>query len=176
LLSLVLPPHLPPPLPKLAEPIFGCYLNCLSPFALNFSLCFTYQHTVDRVVGFFSSRPTWDSPSPSPPGEYAPPFGSRGEGNTLACGRGGRGRPQFGREDRHCDTLGIHVMNVLCAYQYSSSASRPDPSFHIDADPQPTFHFDADPDSNPAPHKCDANLRPLIYRVQTTRLHTTRLF
>ncbi len=30
------------------------------------------------------------------------------------------------------------------------------------ADPYPTFHFDADPE--PAPHRSDANLRPLVYR------------
>jgi hypothetical protein len=30
-------------------------------------------HRVDRVLTFFSSRPNWDSPSPSPAGECAPP-------------------------------------------------------------------------------------------------------
>jgi hypothetical protein len=47
------------------------------------------QHRVDRVLGFFSSRPNWDPPTPSPADECVPHFGSAfsGEGHT-ACGRG----------------------------------------------------------------------------------------
>ncbi len=46
-------------------------------------------HRVGRVLSFFSSRRNWDSPIPSPAGEWAPPpFGSGGRG-TLASERGG---------------------------------------------------------------------------------------
>ncbi len=31
------------------------------------------DHRVDRVLSFFSSRRNWDSPTPSPAGECAPP-------------------------------------------------------------------------------------------------------
>ncbi len=43
---------------------------------------------VDRVLGFFSSSPNWDSPTPSPAGECVlPSFGSGG-GDTLTGGEG----------------------------------------------------------------------------------------
>jgi len=46
------------------------------------------------VLSFFSSRPNWDSPTPSPAGERAPPpFGSGGAGYALACGGGGGAVP-----------------------------------------------------------------------------------
>jgi hypothetical protein len=38
-------------------------------------------HRVDRVLGFFSSRPNWDSPTPLPAGEFPPPSG-QGKGHT----------------------------------------------------------------------------------------------
>jgi hypothetical protein len=40
------------------------------------------QNRVDRILGFFSSRPNWDLPTPSTPGECDPPplFGSGGDG------------------------------------------------------------------------------------------------
>ena len=65
-------------------------------------------HRVDRVLGFFSSRPNWDSPTPSPAGECVPlTLGSVGGGGyALVCGRG-LGESQFRRGDRHCCTLGI---------------------------------------------------------------------
>jgi hypothetical protein len=69
-------------------------------------------HRVDRVLGFFSSRPNWDPPTPSPAGECVPLFGSGGD--TLACGKGGGGS-QFGRGDRHYGTLSIYV---LCGAAY----------------------------------------------------------
>jgi hypothetical protein len=48
---------------------------------------------VDRVPGFFTSRPNWDPPPPHPQASVFPrPFGS-GRRNTLACGRGSRGVP-----------------------------------------------------------------------------------
>jgi hypothetical protein len=65
------------------------------------------NHRVDRVPGFFSSRPNWDSPSPS--GESVPPpFGSGGEVYTLAEGRGGGGPSS----DEGTDTV------VLYEYMY----------------------------------------------------------
>ncbi len=49
------------------------------------------MHRVDRVLGFFSSRPNWDPPLPhTQKSVYPPPFGSGG-GGTLACGWGGGG-------------------------------------------------------------------------------------
>jgi hypothetical protein len=44
------------------------------------------EYRVDRVLGFFSSRPYWDPHTHSPKGGA---FGSGGD--TLACGRGGGG-------------------------------------------------------------------------------------
>ncbi len=52
-------------------------------------LLVSQRHRVDRVLGFFSSRPKWDSPTPAPAGEYAPPPLFPGGGDTLACGRRG---------------------------------------------------------------------------------------
>jgi hypothetical protein len=70
-------------------------------------------HRVDRVLSFLYDRPNWDSP-PHPLARRQvctpPPPQFQWEG-TLACGRGGGGS-QFQRGDRHCGTLGIHV---LCA-------------------------------------------------------------
>ncbi len=40
----------------------------------------------------------------------------------------------------------------------------PDPVFRYNADPDPAFHLNVDPDSDAAPHRNDANLRPLVYR------------
>ncbi len=66
------------------------------------------NHRVDRVLGFFSSRPNWDPPmhflthTPVCP---PPPV----SGGGLAGGRGGGGS-QFGRDDRHCGTLGTVVL------------------------------------------------------------------
>ncbi len=50
--------------------------------------CDYLTHRVGRVLSFFSRRRNWDSPNPSPAGEWAPPpFGSGGRG-TLAGERG----------------------------------------------------------------------------------------
>jgi hypothetical protein len=62
-----------------------------------------FCHKVDRVLGFFSSRPNWESPTPSPAGECGPPLWFGG-GGTLACERGDGGS-QFRRGDGHCGTL-----------------------------------------------------------------------
>jgi hypothetical protein len=61
------------------------------------------MHRVDRVQGFFSSRPNWD-PLPPPPQASVPPLG------THSLAEEGVGGFQFGRGDRHCGTLGIYVL------------------------------------------------------------------
>jgi hypothetical protein len=52
-----------------------------------------WTQRVDRVLGFFSSRPNWDPPPPPHPQASVSHFWFRGGGNTLACGRGGGGFP-----------------------------------------------------------------------------------
>jgi hypothetical protein len=73
-------------------------------------------HRVDRVLGFFSSRPNWDSPTPSPADKCAPPPLVPG-GDPLACGKGVE-RSQFQRGDRHCGTLGIIYMCFVIFSQH----------------------------------------------------------
>jgi hypothetical protein len=63
------------------------------------SFFFCADHRVDRVLRFFSNRPNWDSPIPSPAGECAP---------RLVAGEGGGS--QFRRGDRHCSSLDIYVL------------------------------------------------------------------
>ncbi len=47
------------------------------------------HHRVHRVLGFFSSRPNWDPPTPSPTGVVSPPlFWFRGGWDKLACREG----------------------------------------------------------------------------------------
>jgi hypothetical protein len=60
----------------------------------------TVHHRVDRVLGFFSSRPNWDYPTPHrrrvcPPLPLVP-------GDTLACVRGGGRDPN---SDEGTDTV-----------------------------------------------------------------------
>ncbi len=42
------------------------------------------NHRVDRVLGFFSSHPNWDSPNPSPADKCVTPFGPGGI-QSLVC-------------------------------------------------------------------------------------------
>ncbi len=67
----------------------------------------TGKHRVDRVPRFFSSRWNWDSPIPSPAGEFVPPstLWFRGDGHISLRERGGGS--QFQRGDIHCGTPGI---------------------------------------------------------------------
>ncbi len=66
-------------------------------------LCLYYYGTekhwwfFSRVLNFLSSRRNWDSPTPSPAGEWAPPPGSGGKTHSLA--REGMGESQFRRGD-----------------------------------------------------------------------------
>ncbi len=58
-------------------------------------------HRVDRVLGFFSSRPNWDSPTPSHGGEFPSPPLVKGEGHTRLRERGWGGPSS----DEGTDTL-----------------------------------------------------------------------
>ncbi len=64
-----------------------------------------WEHRVDKVLGFFSSRPNWDSPTPSP----LPPFSSGG--GVHARLREGVEGPN---SDEGTDALGIYV---LCGWE-----------------------------------------------------------
>jgi hypothetical protein len=73
---------------------------------------------VDGVLGFFSCRPNFDSPTPSPAGEnMSPPFGSGGGGvYTLACGRGGGPNSNEGTDTVVLEyDLGIYIESVFPA-------------------------------------------------------------
>ncbi len=62
---------------------------------------------------FFSSRWNWDSPIPSHAGECAPLLIPGGGGGHIPLRERGGGEFQFGREDRHCGTLGTYIC-TLC--------------------------------------------------------------
>jgi hypothetical protein len=78
--------------------------------------CITVYHRVDRVLGFFFSRPNWDPPPPipSPTGECVPSFGS--EGGTHSLAGEGMGESEFGRGHRHWGTLSIYICTL---FQYT---------------------------------------------------------
>jgi hypothetical protein len=75
------------------------------------------QSTVDRVLGFFSSRPHWDPPAPSlyPQASVSAPLWFRGD--TLACGRGGGGVPIRTRGQTLWHSIGTTIY-VICVSQY----------------------------------------------------------
>jgi hypothetical protein len=67
-----------------------------------------------------SSRQNWDSPNPSPAGEYAPlPFGTGGRG-TLAGERGGGRDPIPTRG--HTLWYSVLYIDVHCGNMYASYA------------------------------------------------------
>ncbi len=70
------------------------------------------SHRVDRVLGFFSSRPNWDSTTPSLwPGCCVPPHLVPRGGATLTCGRGGGVPIRTGRETLWYSTIyNLHVL------------------------------------------------------------------
>ncbi len=73
---------------------YACGQDLLHILQVLCSVCFRGRTRVDRVLGFFSSRPNWYSRIPSPAGECVPSRlvqSAQGEGYTLACGRGGGG-------------------------------------------------------------------------------------
>ncbi len=69
------------------------------------------HHRVGRVLSFLSSRWNWDSPTSSPAGECAPPFGFWGRGAHLLA-REGVGESQFRRGDIHRGTLWYFVVST----------------------------------------------------------------
>ncbi len=62
------------------------------------------EHRVDRVLGFFSSRPNWDPQPPHPQASVPPPILWFPEGrDKLACGTGGA------NSDEGTDTVVLQV-------------------------------------------------------------------
>ncbi len=77
-------------------------------------------HRVDRVLDFFSSRPNWDSPTPSPAGECVPPPLvplEGGGGHSLA--EQGVGESQFGQGNRR---LWYSRYSICTVWAYPSRA------------------------------------------------------
>jgi hypothetical protein len=68
-------------------------------------------HRVDRVLGSFSSRPNWDSPTPSPAGKCAPP--PLVPGGTHSLEGEGLGDPNY-NEGTDTVVLSGHYIYVLC--------------------------------------------------------------
>jgi hypothetical protein len=64
----------------------------------------SFIHGVDGVLGFFSSRPKWDSPTPSTAGECVPPRFRGGARSLAGEGLGGGGGPN---SDEVTDTVVI---------------------------------------------------------------------
>jgi hypothetical protein len=82
------------------------------------SIVKSLRHRVDRVLGFFSSRPNWDLPPiPSPAGEYVPPFGSGG-GETHSLTGEGVGGPN---SDEGTDTVVLYRYFVVWKETYVSN-------------------------------------------------------
>ncbi len=71
---------------------------------------------VGRVLSYFSSRRNWNSPTPSPVGECAPPPPTLvPRGGTLAGGRGGWGSPNSD-EGKYTLVLYIHMYFVVSGF------------------------------------------------------------
>ncbi len=75
---------------------------CPPPFPVS---VVTGRHRVNRMLGFFSSRPNWDSPTPSPAGECV--LSPLVQGGKHRLREGGS---HLRRGYRHCGTLGIYVI------------------------------------------------------------------
>jgi hypothetical protein len=73
-----------------------------------------FRHRIDRVLGIFSSRPNWDSPTPHLQASLSPLLWFTGGGgvHTRLRERACMVRSQFRRGDRLCGSLGIYE---LCA-------------------------------------------------------------
>jgi hypothetical protein len=70
------------------------------------------SHRVDRVLSFFSSRPSWGSPPPHTQACVPPPLLVPGGGGHTRLQEIGLGGPQFVRGDRHLGTLGIRICTL----------------------------------------------------------------
>ncbi len=81
-------------------------------------------HRVDRVLGFFSSRPNWDPPPPHQQVSVSPPPLIPG-GDTLACGKAGGGGP--------IRTIGqpLWYITVQCVHCRVGGVTHP-PNFPLD--------------------------------------------
>jgi hypothetical protein len=114
--------------------VFGFHLLLLCSFIQK-----GIYHRVDRVPSFLSSRPSWDSRTPSHACEGV---GGRGAHSLAGEGWGGG---QFQQGDRHCGTLGIYVLclwDVLIWWLEENSGPSPQFSFSV-----PTvLHPDRSPD------------------------------
>ncbi len=98
---------------QVRKKIFFFLLNTAYPTApleFFFKYCWGSYHRVDRLLGFFSSRPNRDPPTPSPTGDCVPPPLVPG-GHTRACGEGW-GRVTI-RTRGQCGTPGICTQLVL---------------------------------------------------------------
>ncbi len=80
-----------------------------------------HRQNVDRVLGFFFSRPNWDTPTPSPAGDYVlPSFGwGGGGGDTHSLRERGWGVPipTRGQTLWYFRYLPIHVY-ALCVHRH----------------------------------------------------------
>jgi hypothetical protein len=89
------------------------------------SSCLWFAHGVDRVIGFFSSRPELGQPPPPhPQANTSPPLWFRGTG-TLSCGRGWGGVPIRTRRQtlwysRYICTLWVRVSDHKYTKVYHS--------------------------------------------------------
>jgi hypothetical protein len=79
------------------------------------------NHRVGRVLSFFSSRWSWDSPNPSPAGECAPPSIRGGGAHSLA--REGLRESQFQWGDILYTVVLCLYMYVLCGVKISKEAT-----------------------------------------------------
>ncbi len=80
------------------------------PVSFIFSLfCYGLVHREVRVLGLFSSRPNWDSPTPSPAGECVPPSFASGGGGGGVGGGGGKNDAGDG------NLVGYLYTHVICA-------------------------------------------------------------
>ncbi len=68
----------------------------------------SWKHRVDRVLGFYSSRPIGTHPPPQPTASVSPTLVS---GRTHSLAGEGLVGSQFGRGNIYCGTLGIYVLS-----------------------------------------------------------------
>ncbi len=93
---------------------WGIKINCL--------------HRVDRVLSFLSSRPNWDSPTPSNAGYLEctpppPPPGSEGhtrlgEGGGVPIPTRGQSDCMAGRQKYYCQIVSLHKPATPCTGKY----------------------------------------------------------
>ena len=72
-----------------------------------------HWQNVDRVLSLFSSRPNWDSPTPSPAGECVLSSYGSGGGYTLTAGEGGVPIQTLGQTLWYSRYLPIYCMHFV---------------------------------------------------------------